>query len=136
MYFEKKPLYAFGYGLSYTSFNYTNLKLDKSSIECGDTITVSIDIQNTGKLDGDEVVQLYLQQKSASVKLPQKQLKAFKRIRLGKGETETVDFALSRKDLSYWNDKNEFVMEAGEFNIQIGASSEDIRKEVSFIVVK
>jgi len=136
MYFEKKPLYVFGYGLSYTSFNYKNLKLDKSSIVSGDTIVVSIDIQNSGKFDGDEVVQLYLQQKLASVKLPRKQLKAFKRISLGKGETETVNFVLSRKDLSYWNDKNEFVLEAGEFNIQIGASSDDIRKEVNINVTK
>ena len=136
MYFEKKPLYAFGFGLSYTSFSYSNLQIDKPSIEVGDTISVSIDIQNTGKFDGDEVVQLYLQQRSASVKLPQKQLKAFKRISLIKGETETVNFALSRKDLSYWNDKNEFVLEPGEFNIQIGASSDDIRKEVKVNVTE
>jgi len=98
----------------------------------GDTISVSVDIQNAGKYDGDEVVQLYLQQKSTTVKLPQKQLKAFKRISLKKGETQTVCFTLSRNDLSFWNEKNNFVLESGEYHIQIGASSDDIRKEASF----
>ena len=134
MYFEKKPLYAFGYGLSYTSFTYKNLQIDRPSVKRGDTISVSVDIQNSGKYDGDEVVQLYLQQKSTTVKLPQKQLKAFKRISLKKGESQTVYFALSRKDLSYWNYKNDFVIESGEYHIQIGASSDDIRQEVSFKV--
>jgi beta-glucosidase len=135
MYFEKKPLYPFGFGLSYTSFSYSNIRLDKPLIERGDTISVSIDIQNTGKYDGDEVVQLYLQQKSDTLKLPIKQLKAFQRINLRKDEAKTVSFLLSRKDLSFWNDKNEFVMESGEIRILIGASSDDIRQEVTFKVI-
>ncbi len=132
MFFENKPLYPFGFGLSYTSFSYSNIHLNKPVIERGDTISVSIDIQNTGKYDGDEVVQLYLQQKSATVKLPNKQLKAFQRLRLRKGETKNVSFQLSRKDLSFWNDKNEFVMESGETRILVGASSDDIRQEITF----
>jgi beta-glucosidase len=135
MYFEKKPLYPFGFGLSYTSFSYSNIRLDKPLIERGDTISVSIDIQNTGKYDGDEVVQLYLQQKSDTLKLPIKQLKAFQRINLRKDEAKTVSFLLSRKDLSFWNNKNEFVMESGEIRILIGASSDDIRQEVTFKVI-
>jgi beta-glucosidase len=135
MYFEKKPLYPFGFGLSYTSFNYSNIRLDKPVIEHGDTISVSIDIRNTGKYDGDEVVQLYLQQKSATVKLPNKQLKAFQRINLKKGEAKTVNFQLSRKDISFWNDKNEFVMEPGETRILVGASSDDIRQDITFKVI-
>jgi beta-glucosidase len=115
--------------LSYTSFTYSNIQIDKPFIERGDTIAISVDILNSGKYDGDEVVQLYLQQKSTTVKLPQKQLKAFKRISLKKWEIQTVYFALSRKDLSYWNEKNEFGLEPGVFNIQIGASSDDIRQE-------
>ena len=134
MYFEKKPLYAFGYGLSYTSFSYTNIQINKPAIQRGDTISVSVDIQNSGKYDGDEVVQLYLQQKLASVKLPQRQLKSFRRINLKRGEMQTVHFQLSRNDLSVWNEKNEFVLESGEYYIQIGASSDDIRQEVSFNV--
>jgi beta-glucosidase len=134
MYFERKPLYPFGFGLSFSAFDYSNIRIDKPSILQGDTITVSTEIKNSGKLKGDEVVQLYLQQKSATVKLPQKQLKAFKRISLNIGETQTVSFRLCRKDLAYWNEKNEFVLEPGEFKIQIGASSEDIRQEVSFNV--
>jgi beta-glucosidase len=136
MYFQKKPLYPFGFGLSYSGFSYLNIRIDKPSIMAGDSVSVSADIKNTGKFGGDEVVQLYLQQKSATVKLPQKQLKAFKRISLKIGESQTVSFILCRKDLAYWNDKNEFVLDPGEFNIQLGASSEDIRQEVSFSVKK
>ena len=134
MYFEKKPLYAFGFGLSYTSFTYNHIQINKPSIGRADTISVSVDIQNSGKYDGDEVVQLYLQQKLDSVKLPRRQLKSFRRIGLKKGEMQTVHFQLSRKDLSVWNEKNEFVLESGEYHIQIGASSDDVRQEVSFKV--
>lgn len=134
MYFDKKPLYAFGYGLSYTSFIYSNMRADKSSIGQSDTITINVNIKNSGKVDGDEVVQLYLQQKAVSLKMPNRQLKSFKRISLKTGETKTVSFTLCRKDLSYWNDKNEFVLEPGELNVQIGASSDDIRQEIQFKV--
>lgn len=134
MYFDKKPIYAFGYGLSYTSFSYSNIRVDKPSIFKSDTITISVDVKNTGTFDGDEVVQMYLRQKEASVKMPLRQLKAFKRIRINKGEIRTVSFCLSKKDLSYWDNKNEFVFDSGEYNIQIGSSSDDIRQEVLFEV--
>lgn len=134
MYFEKKPLYPFGYGLSYSSFAYSNLVIDKSSIKKGDTLAVSIDIQNSGPYDGDEVVQLYVQQKTSVIKLPQRQLKSFQRIHLQKGERKTVHFNLSDNDLSFWNPDNEFVLEPGQCRLQIGASSDDIRQEVSFKV--
>ena len=135
MYFSKKPLYAFGYGLSYTAFSYSNIRVDKSSMLKGDTITVSIDIKNSGKYDGDEVVQLYLQQKNSSVKMPVRQLKAFKRISLKKDEVRTVSFLLCKRDLSYWNGNNEFVFDPGEFNIQVGSSSDDIRQEIKFNMI-
>jgi beta-glucosidase len=135
MYFEGKTIYPFGFGLSYTHFTYSNIQLDKNEIQRNDTVTVKIDIQNSGKMDGDEVVQLYIQQKSVAVKLPQKQLKAFQRISLKKGETKTVSFELSRKDLSFWNEKNEFVMEPGEIQILIGASSEDIRLKTKTTII-
>jgi beta-glucosidase len=130
MYFDKKPLYAFGYGLSYTTFNYTNISVDKSTINRNDTLTVSVDVTNTGKHDGDEVIQLYLQHGNTPIKLPYKELKDFKRITVQKGETQRVQFSLSRQDLSYWNEKNEFILDAGPLHIQIGASSDDIRGEV------
>jgi beta-glucosidase len=126
-YFEGDPLFPFGFGLSYTNFTYSNIKVDKASMTFNDTISVTVDIQNTGTFDGDEVVQLYVHQKSATVKLPIKQLKAFQRIGLKVGETKTVTFQLSRKDLSFWNEKNEFVLEPGDLQLLIGASSEDIR---------
>ena len=129
-------LYAFGYGLSYTTFSYSNIRVDRSSMLKGHTITVSIDIKNSGKFDGDVVVQLYLQQKEASAKMTVRQLKAFKRISLKKDEIRTVSFALCKKDLSYWNDNNEFVLEPGEFNIQVGSSSDDIRQEIGFNMTK
>ncbi len=135
MYFNKNPLYAFGFGLSYTSFSYSNIRTDKPSITAEDTITVSVDVKNSGAFNGDEVVQLYLQQKGGTLKMPYRQLKAFKRINLKKGEVRTVSFALCRKDLSYWNDKNEFVLEPGDFDIQVGAASDDIRQEIVFSVV-
>ncbi len=128
-------IYAFGYGLSYTTFIYSNIRVDKSSMLKEDTITISIDIKNSGKYDGDEVVQLYLQQKDASVKIPLRQLKAFKRISLKKDEVRTVSFALCKKDLSNWNDKNEFVFDPGEFNLQVGSSSDDIRQEIKFNMI-
>ncbi len=127
MYFTGKPIYPFGFGLSYTNFGYSNIQLDKPVMDGSDTISVSVDVENTGKLAGDEVVQLYIQQKSTNLKLPLKQLKAFQRISLKKGESKTVSFQLSRNDLSFWNEKNEFVMEPGDIQILIGASSEDIR---------
>lgn len=132
MYFDKKPLYAFGYGLSYTNFEYSGIRINEHKIKQGDTIEVSVDVKNTGKYDGDEVVQLYLHDVVASEKLPQKQLKAFKRISLKKGEVQTVSFKLNREDLSFWNSKNEFVLEPGIFKIMLGAASDDIRQEITF----
>jgi beta-glucosidase len=129
-------LYAFGYGLSYTTFSYSNIRVDRSSMLKGDTITVSIDIKNSGKYDGDELVQLYLQQKEVSAKMPVRQLQAIKRISLKKDEIKTVSFALCKKDLSSWNDNNEFVLEPGEFNIQVGSSSDDRRQEIGFNMTK
>ncbi len=134
MYSDKVPLYAFGYGLSYTTFEYNGITTNESKIKQGDSIEVRVNVKNTGLYEGDEVVQLYLRDMEASEKLPQKQLKNFKRISLDRGETQTVSFKLGREDLSFWNSKNEFVLEPGTFKLMIGASSDDIRQQITFEV--
>ncbi|MEW6201046.1 MAG: glycoside hydrolase family 3 C-terminal domain-containing protein [bacterium] len=137
MYFTKQPLYPFGYGLSYTTFQYSNLAIDKKKAKESDTITISVDVKNTGSRDGDEVVQLYVRDVESSVKQPLKQLKGFKRVHIKKGETKTVEIPLAVKDLNFWDvDANRFVVESGEFEIQIGASSSDIRLSDSVLVEK
>ena len=135
MFSDKKPLYAFGYGLSYSTFKYDGIKINQQQIVAGDTAEICVDIQNTGKYDGDEVVQLYLHNCNASEKVPVKQLKAFRRISLKSGEKQTVSFRLSREDMSYWNNHNDFVLLPGVYNVMIGSSSDDIRQKIDFEVV-
>jgi beta-glucosidase len=129
-FFDKEVLYPFGYGLSYTTFEYQNLKVDKKNISVNDKnkIEVSVDIVNTGKLKGDEIVQVYIKDLESSVIQPQKRLRDFKRISLEPQELKSVPFELSKDDFLYWNEKKgDWDIELGDFEIQIGASSEDIR---------
>ena len=134
-YFKGEPLYPFGYGLSYTKFEYKNLKADKTTAAPGDTITISIDITNTGASDGDEVAQLYVRPPESTETRPQKQLKGFQRIHLKKGETQTVTFKLNTADLGFWNESEKaFKTDPGEYEIQIGASSGDIRTNIGFVI--
>ena len=129
-FFDKEALYPFGYGLSYTSFNFKNLKADKNvfSSKQNDTIEFSLDIKNTGELKGDEVVQLYIKDLESSVIQPIKKLRAFNRVSLKKGETKTVNFILTDKDFNFWDEKTKnWKIEPGKFEIQIGASSQDIK---------
>lgn len=121
------PKYAFGYGLSYTSFVYSNFKLSRSSMTPTETVTVSIDIKNSGKYAGEEIVQLYLRDKVGSVVRPVKELKDFKKIMLQPGETKTVTFSVNRDKLSFYNAQLQWVAEPGEFEVMIGASSADIK---------
>ncbi|GGZ86031.1 glycoside hydrolase family 3 N-terminal domain-containing protein [Algibacter mikhailovii] len=122
------PLFEFGYGLSYTTFEYRNLKLDKNSYSVNDDlIKVSFELTNNGAYDGKEVVQLYYNDIYSSVATPVKILKGFKKIHLKKGETKTVDLELSIQEMGLWNTEMKYVVEPGEFNIMIGASSNDIR---------
>lgn len=116
------PLYPFGYGLSYTTFTYGELKMDKQSFKIGEDIKVSIDITNIGKVEGEEVVQLYINDQAASITRPIKELKGFEKIHLKAGETKTVNFILTSKDLSFWNQGIQKV-EAGRFNVAIAPSS-------------
>lgn len=132
MYLNKKPLYPFGHGLSYTTFEYSNIQINSPQVKPGENCVVSVDIKNRGKCSGAEVVQLYLQDVEASVTVPLKQLKRFERIELKAGEQKTLEFVLTREDMSLWNHKNEFVVEPGSFNLMIGSSSDDIRQRASF----
>lgn len=130
MYMDTKnePLYPFGYGLSYSEFEYSNLKLDKNEITKDDTITVSVDVTNKGQFDGKETVQLYIKDKFASVTRPVKELKGFEKISLSAGETKTVTFTVTEEMLRFYNQKMEFASETGEFEIMVGKSSEDFLK--------
>lgn len=128
-----KPLFSFGHGLSYTTFEYGKVVADKKSMTTDDKITFSINIKNTGSRDGEEVIQLYISDKKASVPRPVKELKGFDKISLKVGEEKTVTFTIDKSALSFFDDKrHDWVAEAGEFEALIGASSTDIRSKVSF----
>ena len=135
MYFEKPIMYPFGHGLSYTKFEYSNLKLNSDKMRVDEKLEISCDIKNTGKYTGDEVVQIYFRDIEASVKVPIRQLKKFERITLKPGEKKTIRFSLSASELSFYDiETNDFIVEPGEFEIQIGSSSQDIRLKEKFKV--
>ena len=135
MYFGGEPLYAFGSGLSYTTFAYSNLKLSANRVGAEYTLRVSVDVTNTGGHDGDEVVQVYVHQQKCGVKQPVKQLRAFRRVHLTKGEKQTVSLPLTVKDWAWWNTKaHRFVLESGAFDILVGAASDDIRVKSQVVV--
>ncbi len=137
MYMKDKPLYPFGYGLSYTTFKYSGMKVSSSKLKKDGEISVSVDVTNTGKLAGDEVVQLYIQFPGSVIERPIKELRGFKRINILPGETKTVRIPLKAKDLAYWNtSQHRFVVEDGKINLQLGASSEDIKLEKTINVAE
>lgn len=121
---QSSPLFPFGYGLSYTEFEYDNLKIN---VDDDKTVMVSVEVTNVGGREGDEVVQLYVRDEFASVATPEKLLKGFKRIHLKCNETKTVSFVLQINDLSLINTKLESVFEPGDFTVMVGTSSDDIR---------
>jgi beta-glucosidase len=120
------PLFPFGFVLSYTSFTYSNLKLATDSIKMGETVTVSVDVTNNGKLKGDEIVQLYLHDKAASVTRPVKELKGFKRITLAPGETQKVTFTIDKNMRSFYDINMQFTEEPGEMEVMVGGSSVNV----------
>jgi len=120
-------LYYFGHGLSYTSFEYSNLRINPLKQRADGNITVSLDVRNTGARAGDEVVQLYTRDVVSSVTTYEKNLRGFERVHLKPGETRTVMFTLRPEDLSLWDRNMRFVMEPGMFKVMIGSASEDIR---------
>jgi beta-glucosidase len=128
MYSKAEPQYPFGYGLSYTTFQYSNLKTSAETVPGSGEISVSVDVKNTGQRAGDEVVQLYVKYQGSAVERPIKQLRGFERVTIPANETRTVKIPLKGSDLAYWNaDKHSFVVEAGKIDILVGASSADIK---------
>ena len=121
---EKTPLFPFGFGLSYTTFDYKKLKINKASFAKGEPVVVSVDITNSGNYDGKEVAQLYIQDVAASLARPVKELKGFELIALKKGETKTVTFTLTEKELGFYDNAGKYLVEAGTFKLMVGGSSD------------
>jgi len=130
MYFKGDPLYPFGYGLSYTTFQYRNLKLSTARLRKTGDLTVSVDVKNTGSRKGDEVVQLYVAHLNSKVERARQELKGFKRIAIQPNETKTVTLTVKAEDLAYWDEKqNKWVVEEDQVKVMVGASSADVRLE-------
>ncbi len=127
-------LYPFGYGMSYTTYDYSELKMSKALIGVNDEVEISCIVKNTGSRAGDEVVQLYIRDDVSSLTTYEKVLRGFERINLQPGEAKTVKFTLTPRDLSLWNKDGRFVVEPGTFTVMVGASSEDIKLKDSLEV--
>jgi beta-glucosidase len=122
------PLFPFGHGLSYTDFKYSKLRIGTKSITPGETLTVKVDVTNTGKVPGKEIVQLYVRDVKSTFARPEKELKAFEKVELKPKQTKTITFNLDREAFWYFDtSRNAWSVEAGEFEILVGASSRDIR---------
>jgi beta-glucosidase len=126
---DSKPLYPFGFGLSYTQFEYKNLTIDKKEIIKNQSVNVSVQVTNAGKIAGEEIVQLYIHDKVSTSTRPEKELKDFIRINLQPGEIKTVTFIITPDKLEYYNLNLDNVIEPGDFDIMVGANSEDLKTE-------
>ena len=118
-FFRQDPLYPFGYGLSYTSFSYSNLTVPEK-LQAGETVKIKVTVTNTGKMEGEEVVQLYLSDEKATTSRPIRQLEGFERISLKPGESEDVEFTLEPRQFSIINNNNKRVIEPGYFTVSVG----------------
>jgi len=122
------PLYPFGYGLSYTKFVYSDIKVSSKSLKGNQTLTASVSVANTGKRNGKEVVQLYIRDLVGSITRPVKELKGFKKVEINAGEIKTVSFSITPEDLKFYNSDLKYDWESGDFEIMIGTSSADVKK--------
>jgi len=122
-----EPLFPFGYGLSYTTFDIGTPRLSAARIAPTETVTVSVDVRNTGAVAGDEVVQLYVRDVVSSITRPVKELKGFRRVTLQPGATTTVEFTLGKDAFAYWNEAMQYIVEPGEFQIMAGPNSVDLK---------
>ena len=133
----EKPLFNFGHGLSYTNFSYSNLKVSSNQVEGENGLLVTVDVTNTGRLDGEEVAQLYLSYNNLSVPMPHKQLRGFSRVAIKTGETQTITFNLTAYELSYWStDLKHYYVEKGSYIAQVGTASDNLALSASFEVIK
>ncbi|MBU2018527.1 MAG: fibronectin type III-like domain-contianing protein, partial [Bacteroidetes bacterium] len=132
---RNEPLFPFGFGLSYTSFEYANLKLSNTKMTANQTIKASVEVTNTGNYDGKEIVQLYIRDVVGSVTRPVKELKGFQKIFLKKGEKQTVTFEITIEDLKFYNSDLNYDAEAGQFEVFIGTNS-DTANKVDFLLDK
>ncbi len=121
---EKTPQFPFGFGLSYTTFEYKNLKINKTSFAKNETVKITVEVTNSGNYDGKEVVQLYIHDDVASIARPVKELKGFELIGLKKGETKAITFTLTEKELGFYNNEGNYLVESGTFKIMVGGSSD------------
>ncbi|MBX2890736.1 MAG: beta-glucosidase BglX [Saprospiraceae bacterium] len=129
------PAYPFGFGLSYTTFSYSDIKLNKTKLRTGETLEVSVTVSNTGQHAGEEVVQLYIHDPAADIARPVKELKGFEKIKLDTYESKTVTFRLTEQDLGYWNHELKFKADPGKFKVFVGGNSRDV-KEAGFEIVR
>jgi len=124
---DKTPQWPFGYGLSYTKFEYKNLKLNQSEYKKGEKVTVTLEVTNVGNYDGKEVVQLYIQDVVASLARPVKELKGFELVAIKKGETKTVTFTLTEKELGFYDTNGNYLVEPGQFKVFVGTNSDEVK---------
>lgn len=129
-----EPVWNFGHGLSYTTFEYSDMEVDNTEPRAGDTVTVKVKVTNTGDREGKETVQLYVRDIVSTVSTPKQQLKAFSKINLKPGESKTVELKLPVKELALWNARMEEVVEPGDFELQVGSASDDIRHKATITV--
>ncbi|UOU97717.1 glycoside hydrolase family 3 C-terminal domain-containing protein [Chryseobacterium daecheongense] len=131
---DNDPKFPFGYGLSYTQFKYSDIKLSSTDLKGNQTLTISVNVSNTGNYDGEEVVQLYIRDLFGKVVRPVKELKGFQKVFIKKGETQTITFKLSPEDLKFYDDALNYDWESGEFDIMVGTSSQEVQtKRINWI---
>ncbi|HEY5499514.1 MAG TPA: glycoside hydrolase family 3 C-terminal domain-containing protein, partial [Bacteroidales bacterium] len=136
MYVKGEPLFPFGHGLSYTKFSYSKMKISAKNILADGSVTVSFEVKNVGKREGDEVAQLYIHDEECSVVRPVKELRGFERVTLKAGESKTVTLTVPGEKLAFYDEKSHgFVVEPGRFEVMVGSSSEDVRLKGWFEVV-